>query len=62
MLEEHELELEELRAAVAEGDDDLANGRYTDYTDETLPQLVEDIKREGRALREKRMKEAGLTR
>ena len=59
MLEEHERKLEELRAAIDESDADYAAGRYTEWTDETLPELFEQIKREGRALRETR---AGLSR
>ena len=41
-------ELEALRAAVDEADEAIARGEYTDYTDETLPQLIEELKREGR--------------
>ena len=52
LLTQHESRMEELRAAVDESDDDIANGRYTEYTDETLPQLVEQLKREGRTLRD----------
>lgn len=60
LLEEHERDLEEIRAGVDEGDRDYAEGRFTEYTDETLPQLFEEIRREGRALLEKR--QAVLTR
>lgn len=40
--------LERLRQELAKADDDFKAGRYTRYTDETLPQLAEKIKREGR--------------
>jgi antitoxin ParD1/3/4 len=44
----------ELIALIEEGEADIEAGRYTDYTEETLQDLVEDIKREGRALRDAR--------
>jgi antitoxin ParD1/3/4 len=59
LLEERERELEHSRAAVDEADEDIARGRYTEYTDETLPRLLEELKREGRALRDR---EAGTSR
>jgi|KBSSwiStaDraftv2_1062776.scaffolds.fasta_scaffold1130769_2 putative addiction module CopG family antidote len=46
----------ELLALIDEGEADLAAGRYTDYTNETLPELIEQIKREGRALRDSRLR------
>jgi putative addiction module CopG family antidote len=52
--EEDKRRLAELRALIDEGDADLAAGRYTDFTEETLPDLIEQIKREGRALRDTR--------
>jgi putative addiction module CopG family antidote len=52
LLEDREGELGRLQAAVDEADDDIAQGRYSEYTDETLPQLLEELQREGRALRE----------
>ncbi|MGH9622237.1 MAG: type II toxin-antitoxin system ParD family antitoxin [Bryobacteraceae bacterium] len=52
LLEEWERELEQLRAGVDEADDDIAHGRYSEYTGETLPQLFEELKREGRVLKE----------
>jgi putative addiction module CopG family antidote len=42
----------ELIAMIDEGDADLAEGRYTDYTDETLPALFEELKKEARAMRD----------
>ena len=42
----------ELRAALDEAEADLEAGHYTDYTNETLPQLADELKREGRALRD----------
>jgi hypothetical protein len=43
--------LQRLRNAVDEGDEDLEAGRYSDYTDESSPQLLEELKREARAAR-----------
>ena len=34
-------------------DADLESGRYTDYTNETLPQMADELKREARALRDR---------
>ena len=42
----------ELTAALDEAEADLEAGRYTDYTDETLPELAAELKREARALRQ----------
>jgi putative addiction module CopG family antidote len=41
----------ELMASLDEAEADLEAGRYTDYTAETLPKLVDELKRDGRALR-----------
>jgi len=41
----------ELLVALDEAEADLEAGRYTDHTDSALPKLVEDLKREARALR-----------
>ena len=41
----------ELLASLDEAEADIAEGRFTDYTDEMLPQLAEELKREARALR-----------
>ena len=51
LLEEHERAMEELRAAVDEGDEDFAQHHYAEYTDETLPQLAGELKREARVPR-----------
>jgi putative addiction module CopG family antidote len=45
---ERQRALAELRAEIAEGLDDLDNGRYIEFSDETLPLLAERIKDEGR--------------
>ena len=52
LLQERESEIDSLRAAVDESDDDLTHGRYSEYSDQTLPQLLEELKREGRACRD----------
>jgi hypothetical protein len=41
----------ELHAALDEAEADLAAGNYADYTDEMLPALAEELKRDARALR-----------
>lgn len=41
----------ELAAALDEAEADVEDGRYRDYTDETLPQLAEELKQEARAER-----------
>ena len=43
----------ELHLALDEAEADLEAGNYTDYTDETLPLLAAELKREARALRDK---------
>jgi len=48
LLEQREHEIAELRALVDEGLADLENGEYVDYTDETLPEMIEDSRREAR--------------
>ena len=45
----------QLIAALDEAERDLAAGRYTDHTDETLPNLADDLKREGRALLDRKL-------
>jgi putative addiction module CopG family antidote len=50
--EERERAREELGAALDEAEADLEAGHYTDYTNETLPQLAGELKREARALRD----------
>jgi Arc/MetJ-type ribon-helix-helix transcriptional regulator len=48
--EERERSRVELGAALDEAESDLEAGHYTDYTNETLPQLAGELKREARAL------------
>jgi putative addiction module CopG family antidote len=43
----------ELLAALDQAEADLEAGRYTDYTDATLPRLANELKREARELRER---------
>lgn len=43
-----------LLAALDEAEHDLETGAYNDYTNETLPTLAEELKREARALRDGR--------
>jgi Arc/MetJ-type ribon-helix-helix transcriptional regulator len=38
----------EVLASLDEAEADLETGRYTDYTDETLPTLADELKREAR--------------
>ncbi len=45
----------ELIAALDQAESDLAAGRYADYSDDALPQLADDLKREGRALRDRNL-------
>lgn len=45
----NELKLVALRRDLQVGIDQLENGQYTDYTEETLDELFEDICSEGRA-------------
>lgn len=59
LLEQQEAMLQELRDAVDEADQNFVSGRYTEYTDETLPQLLDELKREARVLRDTK---AGSTR
>jgi Arc/MetJ-type ribon-helix-helix transcriptional regulator len=49
--EESERSRIEMLAALDESESDLQAGRYTDYTDATLPQLANELKREARAER-----------
>lgn len=44
----------ELRTAIDESDEDFAAGLYTEYSNPTLPQLAEELKREARNLRDVR--------
>ena len=47
-------ELRDLEEKVYEGIDDFDNGNYRTYTRETSHELIEDVKRRGRELRELR--------
>jgi len=49
--EEAERARAEILAALDEAEADLAAGQYTDWTDETLPELAAELKREARAVR-----------
>ena len=49
--EERERSRTELLAALDEAEADLEGGRYDDYTDETLPALADELKREARLQR-----------
>ena len=44
-LDEYDVSVAQVRDMAQQGIDDLENGRYTTYTDETLDNLVEDVKR-----------------
>ena len=48
LLQHHEKALEKLRAEVGEGIKDLEQGRYSTYSDETLGEFFEGIKKRGR--------------
>jgi Arc/MetJ-type ribon-helix-helix transcriptional regulator len=50
--EERERRRIEILAGLDAAELDIASGRYSDYTDEMLPQLGEDLKREARVLRD----------
>jgi putative addiction module CopG family antidote len=52
--EEKERARVELIAACNEAEADLASGAFSDYTDATLPELVEELKREAREFRNRR--------
>jgi putative addiction module CopG family antidote len=54
LLEHQEQALAELRSDVDAGLSDLEEGRFYDYTDETLPQLIEDIRRDAVELHARR--------
>jgi len=49
--EERELARAGILAALDESEADEEAGRYADYTNETLPHLADELKREGRTLR-----------
>jgi antitoxin ParD1/3/4 len=48
LLKQHEKALEKLRADVREGLEDLEQGRYSTYNNETLGDFFEDVKKRGR--------------
>ena len=50
--EEDERRRMELLTAFDEAETDLKTGQYTDYINETIPQLSEELKREARARRD----------
>ena len=52
MWEERQRSRSEIRLALEESEADIAASRYRDYTDETLPQLAEEIAREARESRD----------
>ena len=45
LLDEYDVEIAKIQDLVQEGLDDFAAGRYSTYTEETLDNLVEDVKR-----------------
>ncbi len=45
LLDVYDVEIAKIRDLVQEGLDDFAAGRYTTYTEDTLDNLVEDVKR-----------------
>ena len=45
LLDEYDVEIAKIQDLVQEGLDDFAAGRYTTYTEDTLDNLVEDVKR-----------------
>ena len=49
--EQAEIHRRNILSALDESEEDDRTGRYADYTDESLPQLAAELKREGRALR-----------
>ena len=51
--EESERARIELLTALDDAEGDLATAQYTDWTEETLPQLSAELKREGRARRDR---------
>ena len=51
---EHEHELSIVRGMVRQSAEDMKKGNYRVYTDENLPELFDEIKREGRLGAERR--------
>ena len=58
--EERERSRVELLVAFDEAEADLEAGHYTDYTNETLPQLADELKREARSMRDSTRAPDGL--
>jgi antitoxin ParD1/3/4 len=54
-----EIRLEELRKEIQKGIDQIEREEYTEYTEETLHQLFEDVKARGRAKLEARRRKEG---
>ena len=52
--EEEERNRLEILSAFDESEADVQSGNYTDYTDETTPQLIAELKAEARALRDRK--------
>ena len=48
LLKEQEAHTEFLRREIQLGLDEIERGNFTTYTKDTLPELIDDIKREGR--------------
>jgi putative addiction module CopG family antidote len=51
MWEERERRRVEILAALDVAEADIKAGRFTEYTEDNLPQLAEELKREARSLR-----------
>jgi putative addiction module CopG family antidote len=49
--EEHERRRIDLTTDIGRAETELKSGSYTDYTDDTLPLLAEELKREAREMR-----------
>ncbi|MGH2544805.1 MAG: ribbon-helix-helix domain-containing protein, partial [Ardenticatenaceae bacterium] len=54
LLDAHDEEFAELQSKVQKGIEELENGQFADYTDETLHELFEGVKRRGRQRRASR--------
>jgi putative addiction module CopG family antidote len=48
LLRERKLKLEELRAALKAADEEIERGEYTEYDQDGLRRLMEEIKQQGR--------------
>jgi Arc/MetJ-type ribon-helix-helix transcriptional regulator len=47
LLDDYDEELADVREKVSIAKEQVRNGQYTDYTDETLPSLFDDISQQG---------------